>query len=121
MFHYDMTQEDGRIIAVEHRVPLVGEELEYAQKVNLQVDKGLLEAKERRCLDKHDGTFDVLHVDALTGRTKTVNLNHEELAAVAYIAMLGDDGKLSKILWDSPEIKRYQSLIGEDHFLSFIP
>lgn len=118
MFHYDLTQEDTRIIATEHRVPLTGDDLEYAARHNA-VSKDL--GAPQMPSDKHDGTFDVLHIIGPTGRTHTINLTSEELALVIYLAMVGDEGKLSEFAWETKEVKRYQELMKDHQELSFIP
>lgn len=124
MFHYDLTAEDGRIVCTEHRIKLEGEELKDAMRNHAlyNQDRKNEHKSELPFIDtKHDGTFDVKHIDGLTGATKTVNLTNEQLASVIYIAMVGDEGLLSKVLYNTDEIKKYQELMKDCRFLSFIP
>ncbi len=116
MFHFDCTMEDVRIIAVEHRVPVDAQELIFLTRTNLErVNEGKLPIP----LDKHDGTFDVKHVDALTGATHTLNLTTKELAVVMNLGISGGEGDDN--LYETDEVRRYQVLMKDHEQLSFIP
>lgn len=113
MFHFDCTMEDVRIVAAEHRVPLDEEEMS-ARERNIKFEPDHPFPK-----DKHDGTFDVMHIDGTTGRTHTINLTMEELAIVIHLGMVGDESAAH--LYDTVQIKRYQELMKDYPAMSFIP
>lgn len=81
MFHVDYTAEDSRVIAVEHHVPCTEEEHP---------------AKER-----HDGTFDCLFVDNLTGTQFKTNLTSEELGELLRMSIRGLD---DAVAYENPHI-----------------
>ena len=118
MFFYDAEQEGLRLIAKEHRVPLDADEIKYR---NETMARAAAKGEQVPYLpdDKHDGTFDVLHCETLTGKTKEINLTHEELADVLYLGMRGDEDLPE--FYEKTSIKRYQELMKDARELSFIP
>lgn len=114
MFHIDVTLEDTRIIAVEHRIPMDPDEVLNVEKFEAMSPKPIKLPR-----DKHDGTFDVTLADQHTGQTAVVNLTAEELAEGLRVGLLGLD---TEEAYENPHIISLQGKLSElPSNLSFIP